>query len=142
MSAFTVDQVIEFVKAGTPGDPCRIPSTIYDLKLRNHNAGFHYFEPSTMRFFASRVSDEIWPLPDGSALFVTSEKFKGFRAPDGPRLYSIRIMFPDGSVDTVGEFQQFKTSGGAKKAAQRISDRVDREVLPRIPEAYSKPLVV
>ena len=128
MSSMNISELIERVKLNGPCDPCRMPSSIYDLKSRNHNAGYHYFEPETLRFFCGRVSDEIWPLPDGSALFVTSEKFKGFREPDGPRLYLVRIMFREGDVDTIGEFQQYRSLSGAKRAAQRISDQVDRMV--------------
>jgi hypothetical protein len=49
-----------------------------NIKYRNQQAGLHYFEPSTMRFFRSRVSEMIHEGP-GGIYFVTSE-----RGPHGP----------------------------------------------------------
>lgn len=92
--------------------------TTYDLEERNARAGGHWFKPDTMRFFRSRVLSPAFERPDGTVYFATSE-----RCPwgDHPRLYSVRIMRPDGSVDTVGEFQGYRSRSGAIVAAERIA---------------------
>jgi hypothetical protein len=40
---------------------------------------------------------------------------------DHPRLYSVRQALPDGTIETVGDFQQFKSSNEAHKAAERLA---------------------
>lgn len=84
------------------------------VKRANTEAGFHWFEPDSMRFFKSRVGDRVIPLDDG-CLFVSSEK-----APYEQRKYSVRRAYDDGHVETVGEFQKYKTSREAWSAAERF----------------------
>lgn len=81
----------------------------------NRDAGFHYFDADTMRFFGSRVLPRVF----GGHLFVTSER-SGFD-PNSPRRYSVREVFPDGSIDTVGEFNEYATAAAATRAADRLS---------------------
>ncbi len=87
---------------------------ITEIQQANAAAGYHFFEPGTLRFFASRISSQTF-----GRYFVTSEQFRGLRSPDGPRLYSVRHLNENGSVDTIGEFQQYETLSGAVKAARR-----------------------
>ena len=49
----------------------------------------------------------------GPGYFVTSE-----RGPDEIRRYTVRRACADGSIDTVGEFQEHATAAQAKSAAR------------------------
>ena len=84
--------------------------TIDQIKRANHEAGQHWFEPYTLRFFKSRIHPTVYP----GAHFVTSE-----RGPDERRLYSVRRATPDGSIETADKFQAFRTSRAAHNAAKR-----------------------
>ena len=95
----------------------------YDLENTNSRAGYHFFEPGSMRFFRSRIGN-VHPLPFG-ALFITSEQFHGSNGYIAPRLYTIRHMLPSGDVDTLcghaTGFQQFATSAQANRFARKIA---------------------
>lgn len=47
-----------------------------------------FFSKDTMRFFSSRLIDEVYPTADNMVVFVTSEK-KGFN--DSNREFSVRV---------------------------------------------------
>lgn len=91
--------------------------TIEDIKKANASLGNYFFSPSTMRFFGSRVGRNLWQLPDGSALFVTSEQFSN----DTPRRYTIRIARPTGEVHDWSEFQEYASSSTANRAAAALA---------------------
>jgi len=84
----------------------------------------HYFDPGTMQFFKSKVVDYF--RGDGvTAYFITSEKFSS----ESPRLYSIRSVTRKKStkffgyiyhIETLGEFQSYKSSSTAKKAIETL----------------------
>ena len=81
----------------------------------------HFFDKDSMRFFDSRVCVEAFDGPAG-VFFVTSERFRGFGCPDGPRLYTVRRFDrKTGAVTTPGTFQAFKTRTAAGIAAKRAS---------------------
>ena len=83
--------------------------TMVDVKRNNKEAGLFWFSPDSIRFFKSRIESE---LIDGK-FFVSSEK----NMEDDPRLYSIRKYNPKThGIDTVGEFQAFKTCQDALDA--------------------------
>ncbi len=80
----------------------------------------HWFEPSTMRFFRSRLNEKLYyceRLTEPSViLFISSEQ-----GPNGIRRYTIRSYAPEtGEIDTVGDFQQYKTLNAAKRAAEKL----------------------
>ena len=76
--------------------------TMADVKRINRDNGKCFFEKGMMKFFNSRIGNTLY----GNKYFVTSEKFDE----NSPRLYTIRLFDVNtGSVDTVGEFQGFKT---------------------------------
>lgn len=80
--------------------------------------GRHWFEASTMRFFKCRLASTGYQSADGSVYFVSSEQNSSPRF-SYPRLYSVRrLTGPKGSIETVGEFQSFKTAGTANKYAK------------------------
>lgn len=80
-------------------------TSIEGVKAANARAGYHFFEPSAMRFFDSRICPTLY----GGRYFVTSEQFHGSNGHSEPRRYSIREAQYDGSIDAVGEFQAFGT---------------------------------
>lgn len=91
--------------------------TLDYIKRKNHDAGHHFFERDTMRFFDSRILSTLY-YGEGGVYFVTSEKFRGHGTPDGPRLYTVRSFDPEtGSVDTAGPFN--KLSRYTAQAAAR-----------------------
>ena len=95
--------------------------SIDDIKTANRQAGQHYFEASTMRFFRSRVSEDIFPVDGHGAYFITSEQYQSMSGALEPRLYTVRHAAPDGSCDTVGEFQAYSSGRQAKREALRLS---------------------
>jgi catabolite regulation protein CreA len=77
---------------------------IDDVKRIAESKGSHFFKPDTMRFFKSRVSDEVYQAANSTLLyFVTSE-----RGPDMPRRFSVRRFdIETGSINTVGEHNSY-----------------------------------
>jgi hypothetical protein len=69
----------------------RTYNTISEIKEANKALGHFYFEPSTMRFFKSKVYPEIIH----GNVFITSEKHKD----DDPRLFSVRCAMENGSIE-------------------------------------------
>jgi hypothetical protein len=80
-----------------------------DVQRANKQVGGCWFGAGEKRFFGMRLESELI----GGCYFITSEKM-----PDSnyPRLYSVWRADPDGSIDTVGEFQQYKTRAAAMQA--------------------------
>ena len=93
---------------------------IHELREAVKAAGSHFFDADSMRFFDSRILPGVWNAADGSAYFVTSERFRGSGGYIGPRLFSVR-RWANGTVDTVGKFQAHKTAGQAKREAARLA---------------------
>jgi hypothetical protein len=77
-------------------------SSISDVRTANAEAGQHFFDRSTMRFFASRVESALY----AGRYFITSEK-TGF-SDNGTRKFTVREAHADGRVTTYGEtFNKF-----------------------------------
>lgn len=84
--------------------------------------GFHFFDRDTKKYFNSLIHTR-GALIKGK-YFITSEKFTS-HTPSGEyyeeaRKYTVRMAKIDGSVDTIGKFQQFKTLSEAKKYAELL----------------------
>jgi len=84
--------------------------TIEQVKEANKALGHHWFEPATLRFFKSRVDGPVI-----GNMFVSSERFNM-----ETRLYTIRRVNEDGSIDTVGKFQEYKSKEAALNAIKRM----------------------
>ena len=89
-------------------------NSIDEIKVANNDIGHHWFEPTSMRFFRSRVSNKVY----GGHYFISSERYDD----NSPRLFSIRKAADDGSISTVGEFQKYKTRRAAEIAINDILD--------------------
>lgn len=69
--------------------------TMTAIRRANRDAGNHWFDSGTMRFFNTRVGKTCYPCK-GGAFFVSSEKGSfGYRA------YSVRFCSDDGEIDTI-----------------------------------------
>lgn len=103
-------------------------NTIEEIKQASKDAGGHWFDADTMRFFRSRIGHKAYPVSDG-AFFVTSERYDD----DSPRLYTVRRAYDSGEIETVGEFQGYATLEQANTAAtllqvgQRMLDAIEAE---------------
>lgn len=73
---------------------------IYDIGDIARSSSGHFFSANAMRFFKSRLVDEVFPSR-GRVYFVTSEKFD----------------VETKSIKTVGEFQAYSTRTQALSAA-------------------------
>ena len=73
----------------------RIFKTMADVRAANKESGYYFFSPDTLRFFASRIASKLYIKQQ---CFITSEK-KCFN--DETRVYSVRYVRPDGSIDTL-----------------------------------------
>lgn len=104
-------------------------NSIEGCKLANRQAGQHWFDADTLRFFASRISHNLYRTPDGGALFVSSEQYRSSRG-SAPRRYTLRRILRNGHVETVGEFQQYASGSGAHKAAARTAATMDAGDVP------------
>src|SRR5579885_440819 len=106
----------------TKEDPMKKYRTIQDIKRANHEWAITHkrvsiFDRGAMVFFSSQVHDKVY----GGRYFITSEQFiatdygktLGFK--DGDRLYTVRECRPDGSCDTIGEFQAYKSIEDAER---------------------------
>lgn len=97
-------------------------NTQYEYVSRNEIERLHkgyFFSKDNLRFFNSRISQEGYRnKTTGEIYFVTSEKFQ-----DNARLYSVRKLKLDGSIETVEEFQGYKSSLGANNAAKRLASK-------------------
>jgi hypothetical protein len=85
--------------------------TIEDVKAANRAIGNHWFDRSTMSFFNCKIESGLI----AGRYFITSEKNE-----DRPRLFSVRAAMPDGSIDTIGEFQAYISRDDARAAIKSL----------------------
>ena len=80
--------------------------SIKEIEIANKNIGHHWFDKGTKRFFKSHIHSEVY----GGKYFISSENTYDGR----DRKFTIRIARENGSVSTVGEFQEFSTVADAR----------------------------
>lgn len=102
-----------------------LPQRIYDTRsLRNYCDGYTYFfAPSSMRFFNSRIGSNAYTTVNPfKTLFVTSERFDD----KSRRLYTVRLYdCRTHDIDTIGEFQEYRTARAANKAARELAPAIE-----------------
>ena len=81
--------------------------SIEQVQEANREAGRHFFDPSTMDFFSSRIESALIQR----RFFVTSEQ-----GPDGIRAYTVRVVYDSARIGSVGGFQGYATKREAIKA--------------------------
>lgn len=98
--------------------------TLADMRRANRVNGRHFFAPSSMRYFNSKIHDKVFR----GNYFVTSEQFIDSHGNAAERLYSVRLMLNHGRIETLPKFQAF----------EKLSDAVEYiNSLPAyLPEAY------
>jgi hypothetical protein len=94
--------------------------TIDEIRRRNWAIGGHWFDPDTMRFFGTRVHEQVY----GDGFFVTSERdgYGPHNAWGGARRFTVRRAGADGHITTVGEFGGYASRTGAHAAARRYAE--------------------
>jgi len=104
------------------------------IRANRNSTQPHFFSPGATRFFSSRYP-QTGIVRNNKAYFITSEQFDY----ESPRLYTVRVCdMKTGIVDTVGEFQQYRTRARAQSAINRIiKDAIEQE-LKAIDEAIRK----
>ena len=94
--------------------------SMHDIRRAAERSGSHWFDPSTMRFFRSRLAQVGYVSEKESnvAFFVSSEQYRAVSGGLLPRRYSVRrVDLTTGRVRTVGEFQAFASSSSAHAKA-------------------------
>ena len=95
-------------------------TTIAEVRAANRANGGHWFDKDTMRFFNSRIESKLI----GGKYFISSEQSPPFNDQVWPREYSVRVVSDDASIDTVNDFQEYKTKQQARAAIDALIGRV------------------
>jgi hypothetical protein len=91
-----------------------------EIELANTAAGFHWFEPATLRAFRSRILASVYH-GGGGVFFVSSEQLDSWTGVEAPRRYTVRQFHPEtGNISKVGEFNAL-TRARAITAAKRAA---------------------
>lgn len=102
-----------------------LPQRFYDTAaIRRHSDGeTHFFAPSSMRFFRSRIGQNAYVTVNPyKTLFVTSEQFIDSRGNADRRLYTVRSYdCRTYDIDTIGKFQEYRTARAANKSAEDLA---------------------
>jgi hypothetical protein len=87
--------------------------TMSDVRAANRAGGQHFFSAGAMRFFNSKVESALY----SGRYFITSERFRF----DDPKAYTVReVMEKGASIETVGEFCQYKNIEDARAEIRRL----------------------
>ena len=113
------DRGYPVVTCDRTGTELRTLYGIDDIQWFNNYNGFHFFDRESMRFFNSRILSDVYR----GRWFVTSERNDMPYSQPATRLYTVRYVREDGTLETVGEFQQYETAYQAKKAARLAAER-------------------
>jgi len=89
-----------------------------EMREDNNRIGHSWFDAGNMRAFRCRVLDTVY----GGHYFVSSEQHVSYYPSYfiEPRKYTVRSCW-DGKIDTVGEFQAYRTAEQAKRAAREAA---------------------
>jgi hypothetical protein len=91
---------------------------IEDIKRENRAAGQHWFDPTTLRFFSSRVAEHAYQ-GGGGTFFVSSERDDW----NNPRRYSVREAVDGGkNIANASGFQEYESIVVAHRAAIKRAD--------------------
>lgn len=94
-----------------------------DIETIKRNHSGQWFSPNNIRFFGSRLA-KIAYRGAGGIFFVSSERCRYLAHTDAwkhPRAYSVRQQLPDGSIDTMGEFQAYRSRETAHRVAKTLA---------------------
>lgn len=86
--------------------------TLADVRAANRATDNHWFSRPTMRFFNTVIHGGL----RRGRYFITSES----DMINPRRLFTIREAMPDGSINTVGGFQAYRTLSAARAVLAEI----------------------
>jgi hypothetical protein len=87
-------------------------TSMTDIKRANKAAGHHWFDEGTLAFFNSRIYEQVY----AGRYFISAEHYDD----TVPERYTIRMVNPDGSIGTVGKFQQYDSAHAARDAIRLL----------------------
>lgn len=90
-------------------------SSMAEVKAANKALGHYWFSPSTMKFFKTKIETSLIR----GRYFITSE----MNFNNTGREYTIREASSNGAINTIGEFQKYKTLKAAKAALQKMLNK-------------------
>lgn len=91
-------------------------NSMKEVKEANEAIGNHWFSEGAMAFFNSVIETELI----GRRYFVTSERMELSH----PKQYTIREACEDGTIETVGDFQEFDSLDEATARCERLALRL------------------
>lgn len=112
--------------------------TMSDVRAANKANGNYFFSRDSMRFFKSKIESGLY----NGKYFITSEQFDY----NSPRLYTVRSVNLDASINTIGDFQQYKTKSHAryfiqeqvKKDKLELNENIEPKLKPSHKPDYKK----
>lgn len=115
-------------------NPVRGMVPMADIKQRNREASGHFFDPASMRFFRSKLHGNGLESVSGNVYFITSEQFDA----QAPRRYTVRVMFPNGKIESASEFQHYATLKEATASRNRKADEDSGTMYGKNPARVTK----
>lgn len=99
-------------------------NSVAEIRAAIKAGGSHFFDADTMKFFGSRVEQGVYG-PNGR-VFITSEQVPDYLGRRVGRRWTVREVVERESerlsVNTVGNFMQFGTLSGARRAAKSYAE--------------------
>lgn len=92
--------------------------TIADIREANREAGLHFFEPQTMKFFHSKVVSGVYSGP-GGVFFVTSEA-RAISESIGT-VYTVRRFSPETGVVKTADYGYLPSIDDARAFAKQLA---------------------
>ena len=86
--------------------------TMQQIKDANEAAGDNFFDPNRMHVFWTVIHDDVI----NGNMFITSEQ----QTLSSQRLFTIRRVFANGLIETVGSFQEYEFHEAARDAARLL----------------------
>lgn len=90
--------------------------TIADVKAANKSIGNHWFDRGSMAFFNTKIVTSLI----GGKYFVTSEFCDHSDGTREQTKFTVRMADSDGTIDTVGKFQQYEKWADAMEAVREL----------------------
>lgn len=83
----------------------------------NQNLGHHFFSPSTMRWFKSRVTTHTYDAGDAGTVLLISNRRDG-----DPRSYVPVLSQPDGRIESLADYDHgMPTLGRGQTLCRRVA---------------------
>lgn len=108
---------------------------------RNIGAGYHYFDPDTMRAFGSKVH-EGYRIHDGVILLIMSNRDRFGHVLDGKRHYYLGAIMPDGDMRHLPGQYRYDLSHETGYTMSLRSARTQAQALANFANTSGKPLDV